>query len=622
MDKGYLGLPRIKREDFNRISQLYFPQDGISWVNDKRNPGVIDPDEVRVDGPAARPADFVSKRGFTSLFDARYRQLVELRRQELVRQEVGRTNMIRIETDFSGESPERKRMIGHILKAGRIMEELFQMQLGSRPFRGQLLEGGTVADREMMLRYQQPWCESDPDPLCNGLSTFTPALNPMAPEGLSQERAAALGKGFVAPFSVVVSDGRGGYEAVPYAHSFLAPKMREAAGELRAAAGIAEQVSEEAFGRYLQQVAGALESGKEYPYAAADKAWYEMRGKTNLYLRIGFDEVQWDEWQKKAGAHMTFGLIDAEAAKSAEFYRSIRQKLEQGFAEVIGPPYAARQVDVELPDFVNVVMENGDARGSVTGSAAAQTLPNWCGEDGTAECQTRIMQFSNKTSRNYSPEVMAKYGALLSEADMRYFDPQATVKTMVEHELAHNFGPRQNLPAEDGRPLEQHIGSYSLKLEELKAQTGALYINGLLGKQKLRSEEEVKAGTTAAVLWMFGHLRRALPAWRQGTLHELKSPYIQLAAVQLGYLQEKGAIAFDEGSQRFTIRHEKMHGALADLLRDVGQMYLRHDSQEIVTFFRKYTTGQGLAALHMPAIDRAIGSLPSNLYDWQVKGIE
>lgn len=631
MGKGYLGLPPIAQEDFNRLWAQYFPGDGLRWENDDNNNGAIDTDEVTIVNGSAELGDYLDGwfgpyvfPSFTSFFDSRYRQIVELRRQELVRAELAKTQYVPMVTDFSQEAipADEKEMIKHILRAGRIMEDLFQMQLGSLAFRDQLLSGATTADEELVERYHQPWCQSSTDPLCNGLSTFTPKINPMEPDGLTQEEAQKLNPAFLAPFTVVQHDGASGDEAVPYAKSFLGSKMQEAAEELRTAAFYAAKVGEGPLAEYMTKVADALGSDRPFPFVGSDDAWFRMKGQSKYYLRIGPDEVQWDAWQKKAGFGMTFGRIDASAASSVEKYGALRQRLEHAFAETIGAPYQERQVAIELPDFINVVMENGDARGGVWGTPAAQTLPNWCGEDGTAECKSRTMLFQNKNAKTYSPEVLQKYGLLLDAASMANLEVEALSGGMVDHEFAHNLGPRQNLPAEDGQALEQHIGDYSLKIEELKAQTGALFFNGLLGEWKERTEKEVKAAYTAEVLWMFGQLRRGLPRFHQGTFHETPSPYQQLAAVQLGYLQEKGAIVFDPAEQRFSIRYEKMHDAVRDLLREVGQMYLRHDPKEIAAFFERYTKGDGLASLQMPLIDQAIGQMPGNLYRWEVRGIE
>lgn len=619
MSNGHLGLPPINREEFNRLSKQHFPKDNIIWAKDDNNPNYPDPDEIVI---GRNRKKFIAKQAFTSLFDKRYSEILELRRRELVKAEIERTVYKPVITDFSGAPADERDMVKHVKNAGELMDDLFQMQLGSYQYRYQMLSRGTADDAEFFKRYQRFWCESISDPVCNALETFTPRSSVMYPEGLTLERATAIGSDLVAPFTVATEGAEGEYTAVPYANSFLAPKMKEAAKELRLAAVYADRLNEGHLAEYMRGVAAAFESGKLYPYVESDAAWYDMKGRSKWYLRVGPDESQWEDSQKKAGFAMIFGKIDSDAAKSVQFYGEIRQNLEKHVAEVIGPPYVARNIDVSLPDFVNVITEHGDMRGSVRGTAAGQTLPNQAGEDGKAEIRSRTMIFENKMALgNYGEEALAKYGKLLPD-NMRFLNPTALIKGVVDHEFAHNLGPRQNMDAGGGKTFEQSIGKYGLMIEELKAQTGSLLLNGYLGQNNYRSEDDVKAVYTANVIWMFGQLRRGVSLYKEGKFHESKSPYIQLAAVQLGFLQEKGAITFNEEANQFTIHYEKMDEAVRSLFEEIGQKYLRHDSKEVADFFEKYTKGDGLKGLHMDTIDAAVGKLPTYLFDWQVTGLE
>lgn len=621
MGKGHLGLPQIDRETFNRLSKQYYPEDAVCWVADKKEPGKINPDEIRLcEKTKGNLDDFApgnSRPVFTSLFDRRYTRIVELRRQELVRKEVDRTIVETVTTDLSqyGLSPEDLQLIRHLLKAGEIMEDLYQMQLGSLQFRDQLLLGGTLTDRQMMERYQQPWCEMSSDPLCNALSTFTPKQASLYPEGMKQEEAK---ENLSTPFTVVVKEN-GKLKGIPFAQSFLGDKMREAAGEIRKAAKLARQVDEAPFANYLQKTADAMESDKLFPYVDSDKAWCDMKGKSKYYLRIGPDEVVSDAWQLKAGFHMTFGLIDPKAAESVQAYADIRQNMENAMAGVIGLPYRAREVDVSLPDFVNVIMEKGDMRSI---PAVGQTLPNWCGEDGKGECQSRTMVFSNKLAVSYGPETMERLAQLLDSEALRYFNPKAVVRTVIDHEFAHNLGPQMNMKASDGKAVSEHLGNYTWKLEEMKAEIGAVYFNRWFSAdQKWYDDTVVREGYVALASWMFGQLKKAYPKYKEGKLHEARSPYQLLSAVMLGYLTEKKAISFNETSQKFSIRFERMPAAIESLLHDVGQIYMRHNKEEVVAFYDRYTKGNGLQLLHMERIYNALGSLRETRYNFKIEGL-
>lgn len=76
-------------------------------------------------------------------------------------------------------------------------------------------------------------------------------------------------------------------------------------------------------------------------------------------------------------------------------------------------------------------------------------------------------------------------------------------------------------------------------MEELKAQTGALYFLDLLQRRGVLNEALMRASATDSVVWAFGHVARGMVS-PSGE----RKPYGQLAAIQLGVLEEQGALAF------------------------------------------------------------------------------
>lgn len=620
MSKGYLGLPVIKQDDFNAISKKYFGADAVCWVKDTENPGVVDPNEVAVcEGSGAKLDTFVIGGKFTTTFDGRYQSILQKKREEFVAQEMAKVRIVHLTSDLAkfGLKAKEIQMSRHILKAGELIQDAFQMQLGSAQYREPVMTSGTQTDRDFFTTFQKPWCASTKDPLCSALATFVPEVSPMYPEGM---QVTDLKGALETPFTVVKKDDKGEYVAVPYAKSFLGPKMAEAAKELRAAAKLADEVGETYLAKYMRATADAFGSDKLYPYGESDKAWVEMQGKSRYYLRIGPDEVAWHPWNKKAGFSMAFGIIDPAASKAVEVYGSKRQAMEDHFAAAIGAPYKARQVNILLPDFISVIMEKGDARGGIKGTPVGQTLPNWCGDDGAAECTNRTMIYTNKQANSYSKEVLEKFALLLAPESLQYLDPASSAQNTMDHEFAHNLGPQMGMEV-DGKSLKEHLGDYVLWLEELKAQTGSLFLKPWLVEQKVLPPEALNKAYTSAIMWNFSHLKRAIGYYEQGKLHEFSSPYTQLAAVQIGYLTEKGVISFDEKTQKFSIDYKKMPAAMDSLLKEVGQLYMGHDKEKAVAFFQKYTKGEGLKMLHMEAIKAAIGDLPSTLYEYEVKGI-
>ena len=50
--------------------------------------------------------------------------------------------------------------------------------------------------------------------------------------------------------------------------------------------------------------------------------------------------------------------------------------MEKALAVLAGPPYEAREVSFHLPDFIDIVLNAGDAR-AARGATIGQSLPNW-----------------------------------------------------------------------------------------------------------------------------------------------------------------------------------------------------------------------------------------------------
>jgi hypothetical protein len=82
-------------------------------------------------------------------------------------------------------------------------------------------------------------------------------------------------------------------------------------------------------------------------------------------------------------------------------------------------------------------------------------------------------------------------------------------------------------------------GPLAATMEELKAQTSALFFTWWLADKKLLTEEEAKQATLRDVVWAFGHISRGMydGAGRP-------KAYSQLASIQLGTMMKTGALTW------------------------------------------------------------------------------
>jgi len=118
-------------------------------------------------------------------------------------------------------------------------------------------------------------------------------------------------------------------------------------------------------------------------------------------------------------------------------------------------------------------------------------------------------------------------------------DMRAMTMSTVLHEASHNLGPSHDYLAFGKKDTVAFGGPLASTLEELKAQTGALYFSEWLVKKKLLSQVDAEQAHVRDVAWAFGHIA-------QGMYDADGKPknYSQLAAIQLGSLFKAGALVW------------------------------------------------------------------------------
>ena len=145
----------------------------------------------------------------------------------------------------------------------------------------------------------------------------------------------------------------------------------------------------------------------------------------------------------------------------------------------------------------------------------------------------------------------------------------------VLHEAAHNLGPAHQYKANGKIDREAFGGPLASTLEELKAQTAALYFTEWLSDKKEITRDEADKAHVRDMFWAFGHISRGM----YGENNHPKN-YSQLAAIQLGWLMKDGSVAWkademaangkDKGC--FSLDLAKMPAAIKSLMTEVAQI--------------------------------------------------
>ena len=311
--------------------------------------------------------------------------------------------------------------------------------------------------------------------------------------------------------------------------------MKAIAKHLIAAANAISSSDEKPFKTYLATAAQAFLDNNWEP---ADEAWAKMNAQNSKwYLRIGPDEVYFEPCNLKAGFHVSFALINQDSLRWQRKLDPVKTDMEKVIAELAGPPYVAREVSFHLPDFIDIVLNAGDSRSS-HGATIGQSLPNW--GPVANEGRGRTVAMTNLyTDSDSQAEMTTQAESLLCPATMAKFDatPEPGVMATVLHEAAHNLGPAHEYKVDGKKAGEIFGGPMASTLEELKAQTASLFLTDWLVERGVIDRALADRAHVRDITWAFGHISRGMY-----TATKKPKSYSQLAAIQLGFLVEHGAV--------------------------------------------------------------------------------
>ncbi len=549
---------RVSRVDFNRYAaELYLP---LFWRNDANKDGAISPEELAVlwgygEGQRAHWA----AETFTDVFKKAYDAIVkrasnrsteavlapaEAKRQQLIVKELGQGRPTLVHSSFSGGSAADRAIVKHVLAAASVIEKIYAKQTGAASFAGQV-PTDQAASQMVLFRNQGPWCAApatEGDAACHATPSTAKRISGLYPEDIQADAKFCDGlkkhknaEKLLHQFYVVRKEGDE-LKAVPYTDAYRA-EMLAIKKELQAAAAAIDTPDEQAFKNYLLKAAEAFGNND---WGSADEAWAKMNAtNSKWYLRIGPDEVYFEPCNRKAGFHVSFARINQDSLAWQRKLDPVKGDMEVALAKLAGKPYEARKVAFHLPDFIDIVLNAGDSR-SAHGATVGQSLPNWgpVANEGRGRTVAMTNLYTDPDSKT---ELTKQAGSLLCGASMKHFtaEPEAQVMGIVLHEAAHNLGPAHQYKVQGKTAPQIFGGPRASMLEELKAQTAALYLVDWLADRKILDEKLAKQSHTRDITWTFGHISRGMytPSGRP-------KAYSQLSAIQLGYLVEHGAIAW------------------------------------------------------------------------------
>jgi hypothetical protein len=623
--KTQYGYPALERQDFNSLAvQEEIP---LFWYEDKKNPGIADPDEIIVKGAVLGDPGYLKDGAFTRKFEDAYKRLVDAKRKETLRMELNQGRQAIIFTDFSKYPANDREFVKRIMKAGQYIEELYQRQKGGLSLKTDIAANDALG-QAIYERNQSVWCEApetENSIFCSADPKFPAKKSDAYPQDLSHDakmcemlKSQPNGKELLSPFTVVRRNGDR-FEAIPLTKVY-GPTMKKVAVELREAAKFIDLNNEQTLGNYLSTAAEAFETNN---WEKADEAWVKMNpDNSKWYIRIAPDEVYFDPCQEKAGFQLSFALVSKGSKEWKDKLNPLRDEMEKKMANLIGEPYKARKVSFQMPEFIDIVLNSGDARKSNV-AVTGESLPNW-GKI-AQEGRGRTVAMTNFYTDPDSIEANRKKASLLlGPATMKYFleSRNADLITSVLHEASHNFGPHSDYKINVKGPSEIFGGRIASILEELKAQTGALFYVSMLKDKGLLTGDQVMQIYSSSMLWCFNHISKGM-----FTADGNPKTYSQLSAIQIGAFLEDGAIKrvsytdpeTKKEDWRFEVDFAKLPRSIERLMERVGKIKASGNLAGAKEFIDHFISGKGASIIPFDDIGKRYRSVAKENFAYSIK---
>ena len=611
----------LSRADFNRLAvRLNLP---IYWAEDRNHDKAVEADEVVpllfYPTPSVELADAYQKILAASKAPPASDPRIALVDQDL---DQGRPTLVR--TDFTGAPDADTKLVAHMRKIADLIDHLYLTQNGSLAVASQVapdVDSQSLFRRNRTYKCIAPATENDPkcSAIPNAPARPTVDVYPadlQKPDTFCKDLearpdAAAL----LEPFTAVREQG-GKLVAVPYSEAYKADTTAIAT-ELNAAADDLKDAKEQPLVDYLRAAAKSFTTNDWLP---ADEAWAKMGvDNSRWYVRVGPDEVYWEPCAHKAGFHLTFAKIDQSSKEWQAKLVPVQQEMEAAIAAHAGPPYVARKVTFHLPDFIDIVFNAGDDRPGI-GATIGQSLPNF--GKVAQESRGRTVAMVNLFTDPDSLEARGTQAAsVLDAASMKLYagTSEPGLVSTILHEATHNLGPTTEYRYGGKRDDAVFGGPIASMLEELKAQTGALFLVELLRSKGLISDELARQTYTDCVVWALGHISQGMYT---GT--HVPKAYSNLAAIQVGFLIEHGALSWDDkalaanGTDHgaLAIHLEKMVPAVDEMMKTVGGIKARGDRAAAEALIKRYVDSS--AVVPHQAIEERFRRIPKGALVYSV----
>ena len=473
------------------------------------------------------------------------KQTTEQNNPQLINAEKSRLDIytdFTLTSDLSHLSDNQKQMIGKLIDASKIMDELFWRQAFGESKDAFLAKINDEKVQKFADINYGPWDRLNGDQVFLSGYEEKPLGAEFYPSDITKEELNnAIVDDKTGLYSVIKRDEKGLLYSVAYSVEY-AQELEKAANLLREASKLAD---DKEFANYLSMRADALVSDDFQP---SDFAWMDMKNNP-IDVVIGPIETYEDQLFGYRAAYESYVLIKDLAwserlAKFAAFLPELQKGLpvdEKYKQEVPGS-------DADLNAYDVVYYAGHSNAGSKT---IAINLPN--DEQVQLEKGTRRLQLKNAMRAKFDKILVPISEQLIVPEQRKHITFDAFFANTMFHEVAHGLGIKNTITGKG--TVRQSLQEHASALEEGKADILGLYM-----VEQLLKKGEITDGTLEDyyITFMAGIFRSV----RFGA----SSAHGKANMIRFNFFAEEGAFS-KNADGLYSVNMEKMSQAMEKLSR-------------------------------------------------------
>jgi hypothetical protein len=445
--------------------------------------------------------------------------------------------------DLSHLSEQQHEMIGVLIEASKIMDDLFWRQAWGDDYKARLALIDDDSTRRFAALNYGPWDRLANDaPFIKGVGPKPPGANFYPPDMSKEEFEAAYLPGKKGLYSLVRRDNAGELVLVPY-HVAYKDDLQQAATLLRQAADLA---GDQQFATYLKLRAAALISDE---FQTSDLFWMDVKSNP-IDVVIGPIETYEDRLYGYRAAYESYVLIkDLEWSEQLSRFALFLPELQEGLPVPDEYKWETPGTDSDLNAYDVVYYAGHSNAGSKT---IAINLPN--DEEVQLEKGTRRLQLKNAMQAKFEKILLPIAGHLIDEAQRKHVTFDAFFGNTMFHEVAHGLGIKNTVTGKG--TVREALLDVASSMEEGKADVLGLYMVSELHEAGELGDVDIMDHYVTFMASIFRSIRFGAA-----------SAHGKANMVRFNFFREQGAFVRDPETETYRVDEDRMTHAMTELSR-------------------------------------------------------